>query len=50
MISFNSGDKVDENASAMAEAMAFVGAKPKIYGIPAYKTEDNKNGKATSNS
>jgi hypothetical protein len=24
MISFNSGDKVDENASAMAEAMAFV--------------------------
>jgi hypothetical protein len=24
MISFNSGDKVDENASARAEAMAFV--------------------------
>jgi hypothetical protein len=26
------------------------GAKPKIYGIPANKTEDKKNGKATSNS
>ena len=26
------------------------GAKPKIYGIPANKTEDKTNGKATSNS
>jgi hypothetical protein len=56
MISFNSGDKVDENASARAEEQKeFIsktmdvvkdfeekGAKPKIYGIPAYKTEDKK--------
>jgi hypothetical protein len=63
MISFNSGDKVDENASEIQKQKEFIsktmdvvkdfeekGAKPKIYGKPAYKTEHKKNGKATTNS